>query len=73
MTATVGEVFLIQKKYQDSGRLYEAAVAMARKETDSHLTTWKQACRLMTKLQPSNEERSMIRKPFAHLPDCGQL
>jgi tetratricopeptide (TPR) repeat protein len=73
MTATVGEVFLIQKKYQDAGRLYEAAVAMARKESASHLTTWKQACRLLTKLQPNTEERAMIRKPFVHLPDCSQL
>jgi hypothetical protein len=73
MTATVGEVFLIQKKYQDAGRLYEDAVAMARKETASHLTTWKQACRLMSKLQPTPEERAMIRKPFTHLPDCSQL
>jgi tetratricopeptide (TPR) repeat protein len=73
MTATVGEVFLILKKYQDAGRLYDAAVAMARKESASHLTTWTQACRLMSKLQPASDERAMIRKPFEHLPDCGQL
>ena len=71
MTATVGEVFLIQRKYRDAARLYEAAVAMARKEIASHLSTWKQACRLMEKLNPSNEERSLVRQVFTGtLPDC---
>jgi tetratricopeptide (TPR) repeat protein len=70
MTATVGEVFLIQKNYRDAARLYEMAVAMARKEIASHLSTWKQACRLMEKLRPSQEERSLVRQVFTHLPDC---
>ena len=73
MTATVGEVLLIQKKYEEAGRLYEEAVAMARAEVGSHESTWKQACRLMEKLQPTAAERALIRKPFAHLPDCDQL
>lgn len=72
-TATVAEAFLIQKKYVDAGRLYEAAVSMARAETGSHKTTWTQACRLMAKLQPTGEERSLIRRPFEHLPDCDSL
>ena len=70
MTATVGEVFLIQRNYRDAARLYEAAVAMARKEIESHRSTWKQACRLMEKLHPSNEQRSLVRRAFTHLPDC---
>jgi hypothetical protein len=69
----VAELFLIQKKYSDAGRLYSGAVAMAPKELASHRTSWKQACRLMDKLQPSDEERALVRKPFSHLPDCGQL
>jgi tetratricopeptide (TPR) repeat protein len=73
MTATVAEVFLIEKKYEDAGRLYEAAVAMSRAGTGSHQSTWKQACRLMEKLQPTAAERQLIRKPFEHLPDCGRL
>jgi hypothetical protein len=72
-TATVGEVFLIQRNYQESGRIYEAAVAVARAEVGSHLTTWKQACRLMAKLQPTEVDRALIRKAFTHLPDCGQF
>lgn len=72
-TATVAELFLIQKKYSDAGRLYNSAVAMAPKELASHRTSWKQACRLMDKLQPSDEERALVRKPFSHLPDCSQL
>jgi hypothetical protein len=73
MTATVGEVFLMQKKYQDAARLYDAAVAMATEEIGSQLSTWKQACRLMKKLQPSAEEGELIRHVFADLPDCHQL
>jgi hypothetical protein len=73
MTATVAEVFLIQKQYEEAGRLYEAAVATARSETASHRSTWIQACRLMEKLQPTAEARALVRKPFAHLPDCDQL
>jgi hypothetical protein len=70
MTATVGEVQLLMSKYADAARLYKAAVATARAETASHASTWKQACRLMEKLQPSNAERSLIRSAFSHLPDC---
>jgi MinD-like ATPase involved in chromosome partitioning or flagellar assembly len=73
LTATVAEVFLIQKNYEEAAQLYEAAVATARSETGSHKTTWKQACRLMAKLQPSQSNRGLVRKPFMHLPDCNQL
>jgi TIR domain/MAP3K TRAFs-binding domain len=70
MTATVGESFLIQKNYRAAARLYSAAVSMARAEIASHESTWRQACRLMNKLQPTAGERSLIRDAFAHLPDC---
>lgn len=70
MTATVGEVLLIQKKYAEAASLYEAAVAMAPSEIGSHETTWKQACRLMQKLEPSAAERTPIRNAFVNLPDC---
>lgn len=69
MTATVGEALLIQKKYAEAGRMYEEAVAMARAEIGSHKSTWKQACRLMEKLQPTADQRAKIRKAFEHLPD----
>jgi hypothetical protein len=72
-TATAGEALLIQKKYQEAGKLYEAAVASARSETASHLSTWMQACRLMEKLGPTADERAYIRKAFDALPDCDQL
>jgi tetratricopeptide (TPR) repeat protein len=72
-TATVGELFLIQKKYSEAGRLYSSAVAMAPKELASHTTSWKQACRLMVKLQPTDDDRALVRRPFSHLPDCSQL
>jgi tetratricopeptide (TPR) repeat protein len=70
MTATVAEVFLLMGKYEQAARLYKAAVSMARAETGSHASSWKQACRLMEKLRPSEAERSLIRSVFNHLPDC---
>ena len=60
MTATVAEVFLLMKRYDDAARLYKAAVATARSETGSHQSTWTQARRLMEKLGPSPEERALI-------------
>jgi tetratricopeptide (TPR) repeat protein len=66
-TATVAETFLIQKQYAQAGALYEAAVSMARAEVGSHQSTWKQARRLLDHLQPTEEERALIRQPFEHL------
>ena len=51
-TATIGEVFLMQKNFRRPAAL-RAAVAGARAEIGSHKTTWKQACRLMEKLHPT--------------------
>jgi len=70
MTATVGETFLLMKRYEEAARLYKSAVATARSETGSHQTTWTQACRLMAKLHPTDAERSLVRAAFAHLPDA---
>lgn len=69
-TATIGEVFLMQSDYARAAQLYQAAVDGAPEERGSHETTWKQACRLMAKLSPSADDRALIRKVFAHLPDC---
>ena len=73
MTATIGEVFLIQRKYADAARVYKAAVAMARAKEGAHRSTWLQACRLMAKLQPPDAERAAGRDAFRHLPDCAEL
>jgi hypothetical protein len=69
MTATVAEVLLMQREYQAAGRLYVAAVAIARSEVGSHKSTWLQARRLMDSLQATAEERALIGKAFEHLPD----
>jgi hypothetical protein len=53
--------------------LYEAAVAMAPEAKDSHESTWTQACRLMEKLQPADEERALVSAVFQHLDDCADL
>jgi tetratricopeptide (TPR) repeat protein len=72
-SATVAEVFLIRKDYANAARVYQAAVDMAPKETGSHESTWKQACRLMQKLNPAPADRDAVRKPFLHLPDCDEV
>lgn len=69
-TATVGELFLIRKQYADAARLYEAAIAIAPMEIQSHKSTWLQACRLMSALQPAPAERALVRQVFQDLPDC---
>jgi hypothetical protein len=72
-TATVGEVFLLKKDYANAGRLYTAAVNMARAEKGSHESTWNQACLEMQKLNPTPEERKLVRDAFSHLPDCDKM
>lgn len=66
-TATIAEVLLIQKKYEEAGKMYEKAVNMAISEIGSHESTYKQAKKLMEKLMPSNAERESIERAFAHL------
>lgn len=68
-SATAAEAALVQGRYADAARLYDASVAMARTETGSHESTWQQACALMARLSPSAQERAAIRKAFEHLPD----
>lgn len=72
-TATIGEVFLIRRQFADAARLYRAAVEMARAVEGAHRSTWTQACRLMARLEPSGDERALVRAAFAHLPDCAGL
>ncbi|OQP66524.1 hypothetical protein A3860_13650 [Niastella vici] len=66
-TATIAEVFLIQKNYPAAGDMFQKAVAMALEEKGSLESTYKQACRLMEKLQPSAAEQGMIKAAFEHL------
>jgi tetratricopeptide (TPR) repeat protein len=63
-TATVGEAFLMQKNYTQAAALYQAAVAMAPKEKGSHGTSWKQASRLIAKLDATPDERALVRQAF---------
>jgi tetratricopeptide (TPR) repeat protein len=66
-TATIGELFLIQKKYKEAGDMYKKAVAMARAEKGNHESTFTQAKRLMEKLKPTDEERGKVAEAFKHL------
>lgn len=63
-TATVAEVMLIQKKYEEAAEIYEAAVGIARSEKGSIESTLTQAKRLMEKLQPTDEEKQMVLDAF---------
>jgi len=72
-TVTVGTVFLLEKEYAKAASLYKEAVATARGEVGSHESTWKQACRLLAKLNPTPEERALVRAAFSHLPDCDKM
>ncbi|MGZ5135830.1 MAG: TRAFs-binding domain-containing protein [Flavitalea sp.] len=67
-TATVAEILLLQKKYKEAGRIYQEAVKMARTETGSHKSSWKQAVRLMEKLKPETEDRLAVLNAFKHIP-----
>jgi hypothetical protein len=69
-SATVAEALLIQQQYEEAGRIYETAVGLAPYETGSHLSTWKQVCSLLEKLNPTASQRAFIRKAFRHLPEC---
>jgi tetratricopeptide (TPR) repeat protein len=72
-TATIGEVFLIQKKYKEAGDMYEKAVAMARSEKGSHESTFTQAKRLMEKLEPIEAERLEVLNAFKHLSEYDKI
>ena len=67
-TATIAEVLLIQKKFKAAAVMYQNAVDIAPTETGSHTSTWKQAKKLMEKLQPAEEERTSVGNPFKNLP-----
>jgi len=69
----VAEVALIQQDYDNAARVYRLAVADAVGEAGSHKSTWKQACRLMKKLQPSEGQRAAVRTAFKHLADCDEM
>ena len=67
-TATVAEILLMQKKYQEAAAMYREAIKMARSEIGSHKSSWKQAIRLMEKLTPTEQERASILNCFRHIP-----
>ena len=66
-TATIGEVFLIQKKYKEAGEMFKKAVAIAPNEKGSHESTYSQAKRLAEKLKPTEEEKTLVSAAFTYL------
>jgi tetratricopeptide (TPR) repeat protein len=69
LSATVGEVQLIQGHFERAAEVYAAAVATGPAELDAHRSTWLQAWRLMKKLGPTPEHYQLVRQAFAHLPE----
>jgi tetratricopeptide (TPR) repeat protein len=69
LSATVGEVQLIQSHFERAAEVYAAAVATGPAELDAHRSTWLQAWRLMKKLAPTPEHYQLVRQAFAHLPE----
>jgi tetratricopeptide (TPR) repeat protein len=63
-TATVAEVLLIRKQYEQAAAIYQAAIDMAPKEKGSHQSTRKQAYLLMERLTPAEEDRNRIVQVF---------
>lgn len=63
-TATVGEVLLIQKKYDEAARMYQLAVDIAPTEIASHESTLKQARLLMDKLGAGAGIQEKVSKVF---------
>lgn len=72
-TATIAELFLIQKKYEEAGKMYKQAISMAVSEIASHESTFTQAAKLMQKLHPTNEEKLLVIAPFKHLADYAKV
>jgi internalin A len=66
-TATIAELFLLQKKYKEAGEMYSNSIAMARSEIGSHESTYMQARQLMEKLNPTNAEREIIETVFVNV------
>src|SRR5215203_368386 len=63
-TATIAEVLLIQKKYNEAAAMYHQAVDIAPTEVKSHESTSKQAKLLFEKLEASEETKSEVLKAF---------
>ncbi len=63
-TATVAEVLLIQKKYDEAAGMYQQAVDIAPTEKASHESTLKQASLLMDKLGAGADIQEKVSKVF---------
>ncbi len=67
-TATIGETLLIQKKYEDAGKMYQEAIDIAPTMTANQDSTYQQALRLADCLQATPEEKRKALHPFKDLP-----
>lgn len=66
-TATVAEVLLIKKQYQEAGEMYAEAILIEPKSFGSHESTKNQALKLLDKLQANENEKSQVLEAFKHL------
>lgn len=66
-TATIAEVFLIQKRYREAGEMYSQAILIEPKSFGSHESSRGQALKILEKLQADEIERFHVLEPFLHL------
>ena len=71
-TATVAEVQLLQSHYVEAGQLYQAAIVAAPEETGSHQSTYNQALLILDHLKATENDRTSVLKPFAHLANAAR-
>jgi len=63
-TATVAEILLIEKRYEEAGAMYAAAIRMEPGSKASHNTSRDQAIKLLTKLGANEEEQKVTLAAF---------
>ena len=71
-TATVAEVQLLQGHFAEAGELYQAAVVAAPEEIGSHQSTYNQALLILDHLSATENERTSVLQPFAHLTNAAR-
>jgi hypothetical protein len=64
-TATIAEALLIRQKYGAAAVMYQHAIDMEPNSTGNHETSWKQAERLMKKLEATEAEKVAVSNVFA--------
>lgn len=63
-TATIAEVLLLEKRYEEAASMYQQAIDIAPAEVASHASTLQQAKLLLEKLSATEEEQTVVLQCF---------